>query len=215
MSRVTRLVEVLRFYAVVQLVPPPMRLGFLVCALVGCASIVVDPTLASRAVAPVLLLQLFASASGFMIPARRGHYDLLLTSGAGRFSIAVAHWVTSAWPGIATCAALALAERMVGGRVLSSSGTLAAACLASTIPWCLTVPLPRLSGGIVIVLVMVSAAATGGEMLPGIGELAPWMLVGEQLPRTTALVVFSCAMASMAVATAVILHADFPLESSQ
>ena len=68
-----------------------------------------------KTVAPVLLLQLFAAASGFMVPARRGHYDLLLTRGDSRLAIAVVHWAMSILPGVLSWFVLAAIERMYGG----------------------------------------------------------------------------------------------------
>ena len=50
----------------------------------------------------MLLLQLFGNSSGFDVPARRGHYDLLLTHGEARRRIIIGHWAASALPGVAS-----------------------------------------------------------------------------------------------------------------
>lgn len=100
---------------------------------------------------PVLLLQLFGAASGFDVPARRGHYDLLFTSGCGRVSMALVHWGTSVAPGIISWLVLVVVEQVASGNAASrllASGTLAALGLVSTLPWAITVRLPRFSGGI-------------------------------------------------------------------
>ena len=132
----------LRFYRVVAPVPPLVGWTFLVLVLIGTLVIVHDPTRAASALIPVLLLQLFAASSGFEVPARRGHYDLLLTSGSGRASMALVHWGTSVAPGIIAWLALVVIEQLAsGGNVsrLLASGTLAALCLVSTLPWAITV----------------------------------------------------------------------------
>ena len=89
-----------RFFVVLRVVPPAMLGAFALVTAVGGAALVIDVDHGIRTVAPVLLLQLFAAASGFCIPARRGHYDLLFTSGESRLSIAVMHWVMSVLPGV-------------------------------------------------------------------------------------------------------------------
>ena len=152
-----RLAYPLRFFRVVAPVPPLVGWTFLLVTIIGAVVIVHDPTRASRAMVPVLLLQLFGAASGFEVPARRGHYDLLFTSGYGRISMALVHWGTSIAPGILSWLALVVIERVVSGSAaprLLASGTLAALGLVSTLPWAITVRLPRFSGGIGWLLVL-------------------------------------------------------------
>ena len=59
---------------------------------------------------PILLLQTFAVSTGFMGYARRGHFDLLFTCGAGRVQVAAIYWLLSALPGVASWLALAVLE---------------------------------------------------------------------------------------------------------
>jgi hypothetical protein len=227
----------LRFFRVVAPLPPLVGWTFLVLVLIGTLVIVHDPTRAASALIPVLLLQLFAASSGFEVPARRGHYDLLLTSGSGRASMALVHWGTSVAPGIIAWLALVVIEQLAsGGNVsrLLASGTLAALCLVSTLPWAITVRLPRFSGGIgwllalaISVSVWPSARVSIGQSSPDIASLLfstwgflvnPAGLVGHELRLTdlTAIapaLVFACA--SMVAACRWVSRAGVPLEAAQ
>ena len=152
-----------RFFRVVSPVSSMTTCTFIVLTLVSTVAIVTDPLRSSSALVPVLLLQSLAASSGFALPARRGHYDLLLTTGHSRTSIAVVHWAMSIAPGLASWLTLAILESFVSGgdrHDLSASGTCAAVFLVSTLPWALTVGLPRFSGGIGWMLVAVTASTT-------------------------------------------------------
>ena len=147
----------LRFFRIVAPLPPLIGWTFFVVVATGALVITRDPTRASGALIPILLLQLFAASSGFEVPARRGHYDLLLTSGHGRVWMALVHWGTSISQGIAAWLALIMIERIASGgtsATLLAAGTWAAVGLVSTLPWAITVRLPRFSGGIGWLLVL-------------------------------------------------------------
>src|SRR4029434_11222861 len=92
----------IRFFRVVPPVPPMMTGTFLVLTLASAAVVVANPVRAPGTLVPVLLLQVFAAASGFALPARRGHFDLLLTRGSSRTLIALVHWAMSIAPGLAS-----------------------------------------------------------------------------------------------------------------
>src|SRR5688572_16282541 len=133
---------VVRFFRIVSPVPPLMIPAFAGVGTLAALLMVLDSDRTRVAVIPLLLLQLFASSSGFLVPARRGHYDVLLTSGHARALVAGIHWMMSILPGIATWLAVAVVEIIAttGSRmVLLTSGTLAAVVLVSTIPWSATV----------------------------------------------------------------------------
>src|SRR4051812_39571193 len=112
-----------------------MLLAFGAAAIAGCAAVVLDVRTAARTLAPVILLQLFAAASGFRVPARRGHYDLLFTGGVSRLAVAFAHWTMSVAPGVLAWLALVAGERAAGGAALTTGGTIVAMVMVSTIPW--------------------------------------------------------------------------------
>jgi hypothetical protein len=153
----------LRFFRVVSPVASMMTGTFAVLTMISAIVIAVDPGRSAKALVPVLLLQAFAASSGFAFPARRGHYDLLLTRGSSRTLIALVHWAISIVPGVASWLVLILFELAASGGAsghLSASGTCAAIFLVSTLPWAVTIALPRFSGGIGWMLVAVTTATT-------------------------------------------------------
>jgi hypothetical protein len=215
------MLRAMRFFTVVPVVSKPMLAAFALATLCGSAAIAVEPGYGPRATAPVLLLQLFAASSGFLIPARRGHYDLLLTSGGGRLAIGVAHWTMSVFPGALAWLALAATERAAGGHALASSGTLAAMVMTSTLPWALSIPLSRMSGAVVWLLTcMTLAISVPVDDTHGLGldRLLPWAMIGRDLHGIEAV---SGAMIVIAGGASLLLSFNwirgmhFPLESSQ
>jgi hypothetical protein len=208
-------------------------------AVTGVASVAVAtvPGRASGAMAPVLLLQLFTASSGFAAPARRGHYDLLLTSGTSRLRVTLAHWVTTIAPGVLSWLALAFVERLTvpGDGALLASGTWAAMFMVSTLPWAFTVALPRFSGAIGWLLLLVTMGTTVSE-----GVFAEWRVtstrvealvwpawvfliyplgaVGESLGPPHLLAVapgMALATSAMVVACRWATHSDVPLSAGQ
>jgi hypothetical protein len=215
-----------------------MSATFVVLVVIGAAAIVRDPGAATRALSPVLLLQLFAASSGFAMPARRGHYDLLLTRGGSRLWLALAHWAASVAPGVASWILLAAAEQLASqgaNLALLSSGTCAAVLLVSTLPWALTVRLPRFAGAIawLLVLATVSSTAAAGTLegwtiaSSGIPMLArpawvfliyPLAAVGQDLSHAQLVAISPAlvmAICGMVLACRWIDRADVPLEAAQ
>jgi hypothetical protein len=158
----------LRFFCMVAPVPRLMVQAMVVVGALAAVLVVLDRERSARALMPLLLLQLFAASSGFMVPARRGHYDLLLTSGYGRLYVAAVHWVASTLPGVmvwlaVTVVDVALAPASVSG--YDRSGTAVAMILVSTVPWAATVGLPRFTAAIAWLLfaVVVAVVLPAGE----------------------------------------------------
>jgi len=234
---VAHAVSPLRFFRVVPTQPALILWTFAVVVSVGMIAIVRDPSRSEGAMIPVLLLQLFAASSGFEVPARRGHYDLLLTSGHHRISMALVHWATSIAPGVLAWLSLAAVEVAVHGlpntRTLAT-GTVAAVALVSTLPWAITVRLPRFSGGIGWLLALAISASVlssgieyGSAARKSVVELMwsawvflvyPALFVGHQLSLDEALIAapaLGLALASMVVACRWLSHASIPLEAAQ
>ena len=157
-----RLLWLARFFIAVPVVAPSIVLSLGAAALAGIAGLATNIVPAERGiriVEPILLLQLFATSSGFMVPARRGHYDLLFTSGANRVVIGLVHWLMCASPGVLSWLSVALAARYYGSNAATTPDVLLALIVASTVPWALTIPLTRLAGAI-LCLAAVSAGFT-------------------------------------------------------
>lgn len=194
----------IRFFRVVPPVPVLMTGAFAASAAAAAVALGLHASTPEGALAPVYLLQTLAASSGFAVPARRGHYDLLLTSGVSRLRIGVAHFAASVLPGILCWLVIAVLEAVTGGRfphVSLATGTIASLIIVSALSWAVTVPLPRLTGGIVWLLVFV--APVNHDLFPVSASMlaSPWMLVGTDLSSFGVLPVLS---AATVVATTVI-----------
>jgi hypothetical protein len=227
-----------RFFAVV---PPMPRLMIGAFGVVTTAIVVVvafNPSRAPQALTPVLLLQLFACSSGFDVPARRGHYDLLLTHAGSRRLVLLGHWMASACPGVICWLALAATCRVAVGRdagVFFTTGSMAAVCLVSTIPWAVTLRLPRFSGAIGWLLMIAVLSLMAPEALSIGAERSsvdwrswlqtswatlvyPPILVGRSLHGTEALAAVPALLVAMTALAIGIWSAqwrDIPLEAAQ
>lgn len=223
----------LRFFAIAPPVPPMMVVTFAALVLIASVVLILDRDRGTAVVIPILVLQMFATASGFGGPARRGYYDLPLTGGAGRLRLGILHWLWSAGPGLGAWLAVAAAERGVGptrGAVLAS-GTCVAMFLMSTLPWALSVNMPRFAPSIAWLLLAVTgatlfpewtvAAVTADASLPAspIATIVyPVLLVGRDVSVAGAMHVVTAlgaGTAAVAAACCWICRAGFPLESSQ
>lgn len=187
----------IRFFCIVRPWHPLVAAGLAAAVATGGLLLAAGRIPSVDAVAPIVLLQTLAVSSGFAGPARRGHYDFLIASGQRRLAIAAAHWAVSALPGMSAWLVLALIDLVAhGGSALLSPQVVTGLMLASTLPWAVTVPLPRLTGGLVWLVFDRVTAGTVASMVP-----------------TT--VVASGAVAAMAAAVVWIHRADFPLEAAQ
>jgi hypothetical protein len=227
-----------RFFHVVAPVPSMMKATFAVLTAASAIAIVTDAGAATGALVPVLLLQAFAAASGFTLPARRGHYDLLFTRGNSRTSIALVHWASSIATGVASWLVLAALELVVTAgshATLLASGSCAAMIVVSTLPWATGVALPRFSGGIGWLLLAVTLATTFSSPVFGewvatstrIEDLAwpawsffvyPVAAVGQSLVRAQLMAVVpavAVAVCAMVIACRWIVRRDVPLEAAQ
>ena len=235
----TRWLYLARFFLVVPPMPLLMVGALFVVTGVSAVVIVVEPSRTAAALTPILLLQLFACSSGFDVPARRGHYDLLLTRGEVRRRVIVAHWAASALPGVLCWLLLAIVgytvDRGGSSTALLNAGTLSAVLLVSTIPWATTVRLPRFSGAIGWLLIVSTLSLAAPRMLAidlplsieGWHEWlqAAWavlayppLLVGQRLGGWETLVVVPgllFAVGALLVAFWSINRRDIPLEAAQ
>lgn len=152
----------IRFFRVVPPVPPLVVALFAITSGATSVLIVTDQSRATAALTPVLVLQIFAASSGFIVPARRGYYDLLLTRVGGRIRVLLMHWMASVIPGVSSVFVLACVEMVVTANARPatlSSGTLAALWLVSCIPWAVTTVLLRFAGGLGWVVVLAATMA--------------------------------------------------------
>jgi hypothetical protein len=202
----------LRYFQVVAVVPRLFIAAFAAAVAAAAARLTTNPSAAAEALTPVLLLQMFAASSGFQIPARRGYYDLLLTSGTPRWQIAAAHCVASVVPGIAAWLCVGMLELAAshGTRAaFAAEGTCVAFLLVSIVAWATATPLPR------------GTAAVGWLLIVAIPPLAqfasPVQLLGthpaglaSRLPS-----ILAAAIIPFGFAVARIVRGQVPLEAAQ
>lgn len=210
------------FFRVVPPVPRWMT-GTLVVTVVVCGTLLAaGMTGPGEALAPVFLLHTLAASSGFAVPAARGHYDLLLTGGATRLRIGLAHWTASVAPGVAAWLVVAAIEALVDRgfpHVSLSSGTVVAVWVMSTLSWGSTVSLPRMTGGILWLLVAVLAHGVTWRGSPLWGALLPLArpgsLVGANLAGSDVAAVIPAVLVATAAAAGGLLwiqRADISLQ---
>lgn len=231
-------VLLLRFFRVV---PPVPRALVVLCA----AAVVTSACLALTAPARthetlpgLLVLQIFAASSGVLGAARRGYYDSLLSRGVGRGALLLGHWMASITPGLTCWLSVATLDRLVnqstGSRGALSTGSLVAFWLVSSLPWAITVSLPRFAAGIGWLVGLVTALSTipagqaalldavrhpdGVAWAPLAPIVYPMGLLGLELtPLQWRMVLPGLVMSLLlSIATgAWFTRADLPLETSQ
>ena len=202
----------LRYFHVVSVVPALFVAGFAVTVAAAAIRLTSDPSSAVDALTPVLLLQLFAASSGFRVAARRGHYDLLLTSGASRHEIALAHCLATVLPGLVawTCVALLEAAASHGSSLrAAAAGSVVAFLGTSFLAWAAAIPLSRATAAMVWLLIMT---------IPPVARIASpvqWLGTTPAHSMLALLVMGVVVAAEVAMACAWIARMSIPLEGSQ
>jgi hypothetical protein len=203
----------LRYFRIVPVVPSSCIAAFAIAVAAAALRLTTSPSAAIDALTPLLLLQLFVASSGFQLAARRGHYDLLLTSATPRWQIALAHCLVSIAPGIVSWLCVGIIE-LVASRgnqcVSAAAGTCAAFVGASLVAWSVAVFSTRMTVAIGWVLVIT---------IPSIARVAsPVQLLG-MTTRTPGVMVLSIASAAslvcFAAAVISIVRGAAPLEAAQ
>ena len=227
----------LRFFRIVPLHSDFMLGGLAGLGAFGVTTLIIDSGRGLDAVAPIVFLHMFAVSSGFLLPARRGHFDLVLTGGSTPMRVALVHWLVSIAPGVAMWLLVGTVELALSAGAHATAftnGTIAAMAMISTVGWALTVPMPRLSGGVMwLVVLFIALAASGswraalltvadaGGSVWSLGlmfTLCPVLLVGATLRGAELLALtpgFVAAVALVAVAMVWICQADLRLEAAQ
>jgi hypothetical protein len=208
-----RFAYAVRYFHVVPVVPPLFSAAFAIAVGAAALQLMRDASAAGDALAPVLLLQLFVASSGFKFAARRGYYDLLLTSGTPRWQIALAHCLVSIAPGTVSWMCVAAMELVAsGGRnvVSFSAVTCAAFVGASLMAWSVAVFSSRTATTVLWLLVMT---------IPVIARaVSPVRLLGAPWSSSSGVAVGSACAAAIigfAVAVAYIVRGSTPLEAAQ
>jgi hypothetical protein len=224
----------IRYFAAVPLQSPVMLAGLALVTASGLLQLFLVRGSGGEVVITLLLLQTFSVSAGFAIPARRGHYDPLLTGGASRHAVVGGHFVMSVLPGAAAWLLLGVTERVLGGAAVWSSGSAVALALVSVGGWSITAGLPRLSGGVVWLVLLLTglgwptplrqdiltvAVGVGAiETRAAVYLLCPLLVAGRALSRDDLVAVLpAAAVILLAGLTAWrwLLRLDVTLEAAQ
>jgi hypothetical protein len=134
----------------------------------------------------VLLLQMFGAATGFTHAARRGHYDPVLCGPQSRLPAAAAHAAGSMLPGIVAWLGVICVDQVTRPRHLStglSVSAIEALLWISVVAWCLTLRLPRYSGGLLWLFVFVGLGSL--HRLQGLEPIlldqSSWPAIGKAI----------------------------------
>jgi hypothetical protein len=115
----------------------------------------------------LLLCQSFSAATGFIFPARRGHFDQVLVAPASRVVIGLAHAAVSMGIGLVAWLVVALIDSLANRGQWPLGLTLpavSALLYMSAVAWAASVPFARYSSGVVWLIVAI-ALAGGGKLL--------------------------------------------------
>jgi hypothetical protein len=118
-----------------------------------------------RAVYVVLLLcQSFSAATGFTVPARRGHFDQVLVAPASRIAVGLAHAAASTGTGLAAWLLVTVIDAFANRGQWPLGLTLpavSALLYMSAVAWAASVPFARYSSGVVWLILAIALAGAG------------------------------------------------------
>ena len=122
-----------------------------------------DPLSLEQMVPIMLFLQLFAAATGYRDRLRRGHFDPVLVGRVNRWPVALAHWTASVGLGLLVWTLIGLLALALGGSHRPTAFTAAGwgvLLYVSTVAWMATLVLPRFSGAVLWLLLLLGLSAT-------------------------------------------------------
>ena len=157
-----------RFFTAVNLHPPYALLILTLTVAIGVWTTSVSPGELDSGLGMLLFVQMFLASSGFLVRARRGHFDPLLAGGGDRTGALVWHWVVSVAPGVAGWMCLsgiayvqgspAALSALVGGRAV-------AFFMVSAVAWAAGFTLTRGAGGVVWIAVLLGLLVGRSDLL--------------------------------------------------
>jgi hypothetical protein len=189
-----------RFFTIVGLHPPYALAILGVVVGLGVWTTSVDPRELDSGLGMVLFVQMFLASSGFLIRARRGHFDPLLAGGRGRAGVLMWHWIVSVTPGVAAWLCLAGTGSALGSPAAPSAmigGRAAALFIVSAVAWTAGFALARGAAGVVWIAallglllrrtdLLVAAPAVSWPSLVALRHavtlvVCPFLLIGNHL----------------------------------
>jgi hypothetical protein len=167
----------------------------------------------------LLFAQMFLASSGFLVRARRGHFDPLLAGAASRTGPVVWHWVVSVAPGVVGWICLAAAGYLQGSPAAVSAligGRAAALFIVSALAWAAGFALARGAAGVVWIAALFGLLAWRIDLLSAPSALSASGWTGLRHTATLVVCPFLLigahpAVAPEAICAATLLSATFLL----
>jgi hypothetical protein len=158
----------LRYFLVVGLHPSHNIAVLAGVTAVGVWTVSMSPGELDSALGMLLFAQMFLASTGFLVRARRGHFDPILTSASDRVTIVVSHWYASVLPGVTACAVISGVDWFYGGGSVMSAVAgrrLLALLIVSAIAWTVGFALTRGAAGAVWTAALVAVLLRRTDLL--------------------------------------------------
>jgi hypothetical protein len=164
-----------RFFATLSVHPPYALLILGAIVGIGIWTTSMSPRELDSGLGMLLFAQMFLASSGFLVRARRGHFDPLLAGAASRTGPVVCHWIVSVAPGVAGWICLAGAGYAQGSPTAVSAligGRAAALFIVSALAWAAGFALTRGAAGVVWIAVLFALLIGRADLLSPSSSLA-------------------------------------------
>ena len=164
-----------RFFATLNLHPPYALLILGATVGTGLWTTSLSPRELDSGLGMLLFVQMFLASSGFLVRARRGHFDPLLSGASDRTGLVVWHWAVSVAPGVAGWICLAAAGYFQGSPTAVSAlvgGRAAAIFIVSALAWAAGFTLPRGAAGVVWIAALFGLLVGRADLLSASSALA-------------------------------------------
>jgi hypothetical protein len=140
----------LRYFLVVGLNPSHNLAVLAAVTVIGLWTVAMSPGELDSALGMLMFVQMFLASTGFLVRARRGHFDPILTSASERTAVVSSHWLASALPGVLACSLVCGVDWMYGGGGIPSAAAgrrLLALSIVSGVSWIAGFALTRGAAG--------------------------------------------------------------------
>ncbi len=158
-----------RFFAVIGLHPPYALLILAAVVGMGIWTTSLSPGELDSGLGLLLFAQMFLASTGFLVPARRGHFDPLLIGEGDRTAAVMWHWIVSIAPGIAGWVCLAGTGYFLGSPAALSAfvgGRAVALFIVSALAWTAGFTLARGAAGVVWLAALLALLVRRADLLP-------------------------------------------------
>ncbi len=163
------------FFAALNVHPPSALLVLAITIAIGVWTTSVSPGEVDAGLGMLLFVQMFLASGGFLVAARRGHFDPLLTGGGDRTGPLVWHWIVSVSPGAVGWLALSSFAYWEGSPSALSAlagGRAAAFFIVSAVAWAAGFALARGAAGVVWSAVLLGLLLGRADLLASSSPLA-------------------------------------------